>query len=352
MLSELQKAIIYRSSIRFLSPEGEIDVLRGRIVNAEKGDTFGLEALVDLLESEDWKMEPLDSTPPVTINEDWISIKDRIFPSKGYSEDFSLFFKDLEFRSDELPRFMDWIRNVRFTGFVVSDNALLAFIDGEPYYTRMVDEGQVYTGSRGFYRFLGSNQKLDVYQASPAVVNIFVSSISASREVDREAVPSIRVGFAREGSSGIIASPERFEVFQDGIRIVNSTDTEFVGKAFPNVGGDRAVVGLAEYEPEPIKVSLLSREDLSILRSVYDRTLEGLRSKVGKELMESIVGRQAPSEEEPDRMIEVLRELLKRAKEIGGKAWIKKHKESLLEDINRIEDAELRKKVLKLFDRV
>ncbi len=350
MLSELQKAIIKRSSVRFVLPDGEIDVVKGRIVNAEKGDKYGEEALIELIKSgQEWKIEPLEYTPPTTITEGWLALKDRIFPSRGYNEHFSLLFSRLEFDKEEMFGFMNWIQNTRFTGFLVSTGAILAFSEGEPYYARALVQGNVFTDTDGFLYFINSVRELDVYISSPAVVRIFASALMSPETVDKSSVQALRLKFAQEGESGVIITHERLEVFDEGLRIVNATDTAFTTKAFPDID-ENALTGVAQQEPRPIRSMLVSSEDLQLIQEIYDRSLEILGSKIGKEMLESIIREKEATRKKPEKMIATMKTMLERARDIGGKAWLRKRKGELMEGVDRIKNAELRKKLEKLFE--
>jgi len=351
MLSEIQKAIIKRSSVRFVLPDGEIDILRGRIVNAEKGEKYGEEALIELIKSgQEWKMEPLEHTPPTTITEGWLILKDKIFPSKGYNEHFSLLFSKLEFDQEELFKFMNWVKNTRFTGFLVSTGSILAFSEGDPYYARALVQGTIYTGSDGFLYFINNTKELDVYIASPSVVKTFSSALISPDIMDESTIHGLRLRFAEEGESGIIITRERFEVFDEGLRIVNSTDSRFITRAFPDIEEGKALVGTAQYEPTPIKALLISNDDLKTLQDIYDRNLNILGSKIGREMLESIIQENEATRMKPDRMIATMKTMLERAKDIGGKAWLKKHKDELTDGIDQIKNDELREKLEKLFE--
>ncbi len=350
MLSEIQKAIIKRSSVRFVLPDGVIDILKGRIVNAERGDTYGEEALLELINSgQEWKMEPLEHTPPTTITEGWLVLKDKIFPSKGYNENFSLLFSRLDFDQEELFKFMNWVKGTRFTGFLVAKGGLLVFSEGEPLYARALVQGSVYTGSDAFLHFINSAKELDVYIASMSAVRVFASAMPEASTMEASAVQGMRLRFAEEGESGIIITHERLEIFDEGLRIVNSTDTSFTTRAFPDIEG-RAIVGMAGQEPRPIKTMLISTEDMKTLQEIYDRNLNILGSKIGREMLEAIIEENESTRKKPDKMIETMRIMLERAKDIGGKAWLKKHKEELTDGIDQIKNEELRKKLEKLFE--
>ncbi len=350
MLSEIQKAIIKRSSVRFVFPDGEIDILKGRIVNAEKGDKFGREALIELIKSEgEWKIEPLEHTPPTTITEGWLILKDSIFPSRGYNEHFSLMFSKLNFEQEELFRFMNWVGSTRFTGFLISTGSLLALSDGEPLYARAMVQGRIYTGEDAFLHFINNSKELDVYIASMQAVKVFTSAMLSSSTAEPESIQEIRLKFAEEGESGVIITSERLEIFEEGIRIVNSTDSTFTARAFPDAEG-KAITGVANQEPRPIKAMLISNQDLKILQEIYDRNLNILGSKIGKEMLESIAEENESTRKKPDKMIETMRIMLQRAKDIGGKAWLRKHREELTDGVEQIRNEELRKKLEKLFE--
>ncbi len=350
MLSEIQKAIIKRSSIRIILPDGEIDILKGRIVNAEKGDKYGEEALLELINSKgEWRIEPLEHTPPTTITEGWLILKDRIFPSKGYNENFSLLFSKLDFDREELFKFMNWVKNTRFTGFLVSTGGLLAFSEGEPMYARALVQGSVYTGSDAFLHLVNYAGELDVYIASQSAVMVFSSAMLNPSTMEPSEIQRMRLRFAEEGESGIIITHERLEIFDDGLRIVNSTDTSFTTRAFPDIEG-KAIVGIAGQEPRPIRAMLISTEDIKLLQDIYDRSLKILGGKIGKEMLESIIEENENTRKDPDRMIATMRTMLERAKDIGGKAWLKKHRDELTDGIEQIKNEELRKKLEKLFE--
>ncbi len=350
MLSEIQKAIIKRSSVRFVLPDGEIDILKGRIVNAEKGDKYGEEALVELIHSnQEWKMEPLEHTPPTTITEGWLILKDRIFPSRGYNEHFSLLFSKLDFEREELFRFMNWVKDTRFTGFLVTTGGLLVFSDGEPLYARTLVQGSVYTGPDAFLHFINNTKELDVYISSQSAATVFASAMLNPSTIETSAIQRMRLKFAEEGESGIIITHERLEIFDEGLRIVKTTDTAFTTRAFPDIEG-KAIVGMAGQEPRPIKALLISTDDIKTLQEIYDRNLEILGSKIGKEMLESIIEENESTRKDPDRMIATMKTMLERAKDIGGKAWLRKHKDELTDGIERIKNEELRRKLERLFE--
>ena len=351
MLSEIQKAIIKGSSIKITAGDGFIEILRGRIVNAEKGERYGIEPLLEILKSKNtsWTVEPLEYTPPTTITEGWLALKEKLLPSRGYNENFSLLFYNLDFDENELMRFLDWINATRFTGFVVSSNYLLAFIEGEAYMARGMENDSIIEGEEALMKFLHYRRKLNVYIAIPKVVEIFIQSFPDLTDISQDIIKAIRIEMAEEGESGILISPDRFEVFDAGLRIVNASDEEFVEMGLPDWKGRFAVGRAEEMELKPLKSLIVSRSDLEILQRIYLINVEILGEKVGKDMLKSILEEFKPSATRPDSIINAMKVLIQRAKDIGGKGWLRKKKAMLIQGIADIKNRELREKLEELF---
>lgn len=351
MLSEIQKAIIKGSSIKISAGDGFIEIFRGRIVNAEKGEKYGIDALLDILKNEkgNWTVEPLEHTPPTTITEGWLALKEKLLPSRGYNENFSILFHGLGFDENELLRFLEWINATRFTGFVVARNYLLAFIEGEAYMARGLDNGKVLEREEALMKFLHSSRKLNVYIAVPKVVQIFLQSFPNLKDTSQDVLKASRIELAEEGESGILISPGRLEVFEDGLRIVNTSDEEFIEMGLPDWKGRFGIGRAEELELKPIKSFIVSRSDLELLQRIYMINVEILGEKVGKDMLQSILEEFKPSASRPDSIIEAMRVLIQRARDIGGKGWLKKKKELLTKDIPGIRNRELREKLEELF---
>lgn len=350
MLSEIQKAIIKGSSIRIRAGDGIVEILRGRIVNAEKGEKYGLEALVEIIDSDgDWTVEPLENIPPTTITEGWLSIKEKLFPSKGYNEHFSILFYKLRFDEDELLKFLEWISSTRFTGFVVANNYLLAFLEGEVYIARGLENGNLVEGEEGFLRFVQIPRTMNVYIATPKVMEIFIGAFSNLSRISKDMLRAVRIELAEEGDSGIILSSEGLEVFDGGIRIVNSSDREFVEMGFPDLKDGPAVGKVEEEEVKPLKPFILSRRDMEVLQRIYSVNVDILGEKVGRDMLRSILEEFKPSVSRPDSILKAMAVLIQRAKDIGGKGWLRKRKEILTEHIKDIRNKELRERLEELF---
>ncbi len=324
ILNEIQKAIIFGSSIRIKTPIGFIEIYRGDILNAEKNDSgYGIDAFLDIVKnSKEYELEVLDEMPITTINEGWQEIKNRIF------ENNKLLFKNLVLDEGEIFKFIEWIKARNFSGFIINKDVIEVIKDGNTLY------------SLGIFK---ENQAFNVYEFDNKLVSIFLRSVVKLNEDEISKTPDIRKEFAMSGESGIILSYERLEVFEKGIRVLNLVDE------LP-IDVNKVVYGFEqEFEIKPQETPFLTDKDLKLLAYILENSMKLLSEKVGKEAVEKAIEKYKPDVNNPQSVINCIKEVMERAKIIGGTGWLKKNINKISDGVSKVTNEELRKLLNELF---
>ncbi len=353
MLDDLQKALIKKASVRIVCDEGVVEIVRGDVVNAECGELLGEEAFFKLVDTKEYRVEPLDSFPPTTITSGWSEIKSRIFEDRGYSAEFDILFKDVPLNEDEMPKLAEWIEHVRFSGFVVSYGFILAYISGKPYYARMYREGDVLTGSQALTQFFTmAHRKLNIYTSVETVVRIFVGSAYNMQYTDNQQLAELRKNFALEGQNAILVSKERFEVFYEGLRIVNANDEIFTTQAFPETEASAILGTFKQENVKPLEALLVSKKDVEVLSSLLENNIQLFKGKIGESVVRSILQKHEPHPTDPESIIRTISDLILEAKSLGGKGWLRKVLPKLMEGIENLENSQIKEKLTDLFRKI
>ncbi len=323
ILNELQKAIILGSSIRIKTDIGFIEIYKGEILNAEKNDgTYGLNALLDILnKSNNYDLDFLDEMPITTITEGWEEIKNFIF------NDEKLFFKNFKLQQNEIFKFLDWLKSKSFSGIIISLDTIEVIKEGNIYY------------SFGVFK---ENREFDVYRISEAYIDIFLKSIGDLKEENYSKISDIRKQFAIEGSSGIILSYEKLEIFENGLRVLNITDN------LP-INPEKLLYGFKQENVQLKATPFLTDKDLKVLSYILENSLKLLQEKVGKDAVEKAIEKHKPDVQNPQSVINCIKEVMDKAKMIGGTGWIKKNIHKISDGVGEIANEDLKKLLNELF---
>lgn len=324
ILNEIQKLVIFRSSIKIITDIGFVEIYKGEIVNAEKNDnTYGIDALIDIVKnSRDYKVEILEYMPTTTITVGWNEIKDLLFDSE------IILFKGLKLSEGEFLKFVNWIKANSLNTLVASSEFMDIFFEGKLIY------------SIGLYK---SVKSFNVFELSLKVLQIISRSFGDLKEDSMDNIQNIRMSFVVSGESGIIISSERFEVFEKGIRILNITDE------FP-VNTNKFIFGFeSEKELESVETPILTDKDMKVLSYILENSLRLLSEKVGKEAVDNAIMKYNPDVNNPSSIINCIKELLDKAKVIGGVGWIKKNITKISDGVKEITNEDLRKLLDELF---
>lgn len=324
ILNEIQKSIIFSSSVKIMTDTGFIEIYNGKIVNAEKNDgSYGIDILVDIIKNaKEYKVEVLEDIPITTITNGWEEIKNLIFNNE------IMLFQELKLSEDEFLKFVNWMKINSFNGLTTSSEFIDIFIEGKLVYSI-----GLYKGVRPF----------NVYEIPLKTLQIISKSLADLKEDSLDNIRNIRMDFAVSGESGIILSFERFEVFEKGIRIMNITDE------FP-VNANKFMFGFErESVVKSTETPILTDKDMKVLSYILESSLKLLSEKVGKEAVNNAIMKYNPNVNDPTSVISCIKELLEKAKVIGGTGWIKKNINKISEGVKEIANEELRKLLDELF---
>ncbi len=323
ILNEIQKAIISSSSLRIKTEIGFIEIYKGTTLNAEKiNEEYGLNALIDIIKnSNNFQTEILDELPITTITEGWKDIRKLIF------ENEFILFKDLKLNEDEIMKFKEWLKFFQFNGFLVNNQFLDIFLNGNLSY------------SKGL---LKEHIPFNAYEIDEKLIKIFLKSVENLIEEEISKISEIRKQFAIEGKSGIILSYERIEIFQNGIRVLNLNE---------NLPMDLNKI-LFGFEGEEIKISetpFLTDKDLKVLSYILENSLKLLSQKAGMEFVQKAIEKHKPDVNNPQSIINCIKEVMEKAKLVGGTGWLKKNMDKISDGVGEIQNEELRKLLNELF---
>ncbi len=324
ILNEIQKAIIFDSSLRIKTQIGFIEIFKGDILNAEKNDgSYGIDAFLDIVKnSKGYGIEVLDEMPITTITEGWEELKNRIF------ENEKLLFKNLLLNEEEIFKFMEWLKVRNFNGFIINKDAMEVIKDGNIFY------------SLGIFK---ENRAFNVYELDDKLVSIFLRSIGKLNEDEISKISDIRKGFAIRGESGIIISYERLEVFKNGLRILN------LFEELP-IDVNKVIYGFEqEMEIKSQTTPFLTDKDLKLLAYILENSLKLLSEKAGKDTVEKAIEKHKPDVNNPQSVINCIKEVMERARTIGGTGWLKKNINKISDGVSEVANEELRKLLNELF---
>ncbi|MEO0202310.1 MAG: hypothetical protein ABIL37_01125 [candidate division WOR-3 bacterium] len=323
ILNEIQKAIIFNSSIRLTTDVGFIEIYKGKISNAEKSNkTYGLDALLDIIKQHSsFNLEVLNDISFVTITDGWEEIKNLLF----YNE--NLFFEKLRLIGEEFFKFLSWLKRETFSGIIIGLDVIEIVKEGEVFY------------SFGVFK---DNREFNVYKLSKNIIDVILRSINDLNESDFQKISDIRKKFAIDGSSGVILSYESFEVFENGIRILNLVDN------LP-INPEKVLYGIEKGEIKAKTTIFLTEEDLKLLTYILDNSLKLLQEKVSKEVVEKAIEKHKPSAQDFQSVINCIKEVLEKAKLIGGTGWIKKNIHRISDGVDKIANEDLKKLLNDLF---
>ena len=321
ILNEIQKAIINLSSLRIKTEVGFIEIYKGEILNAEKTNgEYGLNALIDIIKnSNNFQIEILEELPITTITEGWKDIKKRLFESEF------LLFKNLKLNEIEIMKFKEWLKFFQFNGFLLNKESLDVFLNGNLGY------------SRGL---LKENIPFNVYEIDEKIIRIFLKSVGNLMEEEISKISEIRKQFAIEGKSGIILSDERIEIFENGIRILNLNE---------NLSLNKILFGFEGEEMKIIETPFLTDKDLKVLSYILENSLKLLSQKAGSEFVQKTIEKYKPDVNNPQSIINCIKEVMEKAKLIGGTGWLKKNIDKISDGVKEIQNEELRKLLNELF---
>jgi len=323
ILNEIQKAIINSYSLRIKTEIGFIEISKGEILNAEKfNGEYGLNALIDIIKNSiNFQIEILNELPITTITEGWKDIKKLIF------ENELMLFKNLKLEENEIMKLKKWLDFFKFSGFLINKELFDVFLNGKLSY------------SKGL---LKENNPFNVYEINEKFISTFLKSVGNLIEEEISKISEIRKQFAIEGKSGIILSYERIEIFHNGIRVLNLNEELFVDL-------NKFLFG---FEGEDIKISetpFLTDKDLKVLGYILENSLKLLSQKAGTEFVQKAIEKHKPDVNNPQSIINCIKEVMERAKLVGGTGWLKKNIEKISNGIKEIQDEELRKLLNELF---
>ncbi len=321
ILNEIQKAIISSSSLRIKTEIGFIEIYKGEILNAEKfNGEYGLNALIDIIKNSiNFQIEILEEPPITTITEGWMEIKKLLF------ENEFMLFKNLKLNENEIMKFREWLKFFQFNGFVINKELLDVFLNGNLGY------------SKGL---LKENVPFNVYEINEKIIRIFLKSIGNLIEEEMSKISEVRKQFAIEGKSGIILSNERIEVFENGIRVLNLNENLYINKI------------LFGFESEEMKISetpFLTDKDLKVLSYILENSLKLLSQKAGNEFVQKAIEKHKPDVNNPQSIINCIKEVMEKAKLVGGTGWLKKNMDKISDGVKEIQNEELKKLLNDLF---
>ncbi len=321
ILNEIQKAIISSSSLRIKTEIGFIEIYKGEILNAEKINVeYGLNALIDIIKNSiNFQIEILEEPPITTITEGWMEIKKLLF------ENEFMLFKNLKLNENEIMKFREWLKFFQFNGFVINKELLDVFLNGNLGY------------SKGL---LKENVPFNVYEINEKIIRIFLKSIGNLIEEEMSKISEVRKQFAIEGKSGIILSNERIEVFENGIRVLNLNENLYINKI------------LFGFESEEMKISetpFLTDKDLKVLSYILENSLKLLSQKAGNEFVQKAIEKHKPDVNNPQSIINCIKEVMEKAKLVGGTGWLKKNMDKISDGVKEIQNEELKKLLNDLF---
>jgi len=323
ILNEIQKSIILGSSIRLKTDRGIIETYKGEILNAEKTDgSYGFNALIDIIKnSNSFEIEILNEIPITTITEGWDEIKNSIFNQK------SLLFKDLKLNENEIFKLFEFLKLRNFSAIITNRDFIEILKEGNPFYS---------------YGFFKENKSFNVHYIEINVLEIIEKSLNFQKQAISD-LENIRKQFAINGDSGIILSYERFEVFENGIRILNLFDE------FP-IDTNEFLYSIKSDEEVKIQTTpFLTDKDIKVLSYILENSLKLLSEKVGKEAVNKAIEKHKPNVDEPQTIINCIKEVIEKAKIIGGTGWLKKNMDKISDGVNNISNEELRKLLSEIF---
>jgi len=323
ILNEIQKAIISSSSLRIKTEIGFIEIYKGGILNAEKfNGEHGLNALIDIIKNSiNFQIEILDELPITTITEGWKDIRKLLF------ENEFMVFKNLKLNENEIMKLKEWLKFFQFSGFLVNKEFLDVFLNGNLSY------------SKGL---LKENNSFNAYEIEEKFIEIFLKSVGNLIEEEISKISEIRKQFAIEGKSGIILSYERIEIFHNGIRVLNLNEN------LP-INLNKILFG---FEGEEMKISetpFLTDKDLKVLSYILENSLKLLSQKAGTEFVEKAIEKHKPDVNNPQSIINCIKEVMEKAKLIGGTGWLKKNMDKISDGVKEIQNEELRRLLNELF---
>lgn len=323
ILNEIQKAIIDLSSLRIKTEIGFIEIYKGGILNAEKTNgEYGLNALIDIIKNSiNFQIEILEELPITTITEGWTDIRKLLF------ENEFMLFKNLKLSENEIMKLREWLKFFQFNGFLVNKEFFDVFLNGNLSY------------SKGL---LKENIPFNAYEVSEKFIKILLKSVGNIIEEEISKISEIRKQFAIEGKSGIILSYERIEIFENGVRIFNLNEN------LP-VDLNKFLFGFEGEEMKTTETPFLTDKDLKVLSYILENSLKLLSQKAGVEFVQKAIEKHKPDVNNPQSIIDCIKEVMDKAKFIGGTGWLKKNMDKISDGVKDIQNEELRKLLNELF---